>query len=104
MLLGMVRRLEKWFKGYDDAPLWLCFCRLIFAVSALSLIVLFFGPAIFGGDQLGFLLYQDWVLTHAGFLYRIVIVVTFTLTVISGIPTFLYEKKKMKEMKNEVRV
>jgi hypothetical protein len=94
----MVRRLEEWFKGYDDAPLWLCFCRLIFAVSALSFIVLFFGPAIFGGDLLGFLLYQG-ALTHAGFPYILVIVTTFILTVISGIPTFLYEKKKMKEMK-----
>ena len=99
MLVEMVRRLEEWFKGYDDAPLWLCFCRLIFAVSALSFIVVFFGPAIFGGDQLGFLLYQEWTLTNIGFIYIIVIVTTFILTVISGIPTFLYEKKKMKEMK-----
>jgi len=99
VLVGMVRRLEEWFKGYDDAPLWLCFCRLIFAVSALSFSVVLFGPAIFGGDQLGSLLYRDWALTHAGFPYILVIVTTFILTVISGIPTFLYEKKKMKEMK-----
>jgi hypothetical protein len=92
----VVKRLGEWFKGYDDAPLWLCFCRLIFAVSVLSFIVLLFGPAIFGGDLIGFWMYQDWSLTHAGFLYIVVIVVTFTLAVISGIPTILYEKKKMK--------
>jgi len=96
VLVGMVRRLEEWFKGYDDAPLWLCFCRLIFAVSALSFIVVFFGPAIFGGDLLGFLLYSDWALTNIGFIYILVIVTTFILTVISGIPAFLYEKKKKK--------
>jgi uncharacterized protein YneF (UPF0154 family) len=99
-----VKRLKEWFRGYDDAPLWLCFSRLIFAVSALSLIVLFFGPGILGGDLIGFWMYQDWFLTRAGFLYIIVIVVTFTLAIISGIPTFLYEKKKMKQMKNSVKV
>jgi phosphotransferase system glucose/maltose/N-acetylglucosamine-specific IIC component len=94
-----VKRLGEWFRGYDDAPLWLCFCRLIFALSALSFIVSFFGPLILGGDLIGFLMYQ-WSVTHAG-LYIIVIVVTFTLALISGIPTFLYEKKKMKLRKNE---
>lgn len=94
MLPRIVKRLAEWFKGYDDAPLWLCFCRLIFAVSALSFIVLFFGPAIFAGDVIGFWMYQEWSLTHAGFLYIVLIVITFILTVISGIPTFLYEKKK----------
>jgi predicted small integral membrane protein len=96
-----VKRLKEWFKGYDDAPLWLCFCRLIFAVSTLAFIVSFFGPAILGGDLIGFWMYQKWSLTHAGFLYIIVIVVTFTLAVISGIPSFLYEKKKMKLRENE---
>lgn len=92
MLVGMVRRLEEWFKGYDDAPLWLCFCRLIFAISALSCSISFFGPAILGGDLISFWLYQEWALTNIGFLY--ILVTTFILTVISGIPTFLYEKKK----------
>ena len=96
-----VKRLGEWFKGHDDAPLWLCFCRLIFALSILSFIVSFFGPAIFGGDLIGFWVYQEWSLTHIGFLYMITIVVTFTLAIISGIPTFLYEKKKTKRMKNE---
>lgn len=101
MLPKTVKRLREWFRGYDDAPLWLCFCRLIFAVSALAFTVSLFGPAIFGGDLIVFWMYQDWALTDAGFLYIIVIVVTFTLAIISGIPTFLYEKKKMKLRKNE---
>ena len=92
----MVKRLGEWFKGRDGAPLWLCFCRLVFAVSALSFVVSFFGPAILGGDLIGFWTYQDWSLTHAGFLYIVVIVVTFALAVISGIPTFAYERKRMK--------
>ena len=94
----IVKRLGEWFKGYDDAPLWLCSCRLIFAVSVLSFIVSLFGPAILGGDVIGFWMYQDWCLTHAGFLYIVVIVITFTLALISGIPTILYEKKKMKQI------
>jgi len=92
----IVKRLKEWFKGQDGAPIWLCFCRLIFAVSALSFIVSFFGPAIFAGDMIGFWMYQEWTLTHAGFLYILVIVATFTLALVSGIPTFLYERKKMK--------
>jgi hypothetical protein len=95
-----MERLGEWFKGYDDAPLWLCFCRLIFAVSSLSFIVSLFGPAILGGDVIGFWMFQDWCLTHVGFLYLVVVVVTFTLAVISGVPTILYEKKKMKQIKN----
>jgi phosphotransferase system glucose/maltose/N-acetylglucosamine-specific IIC component len=92
----MVKWLREWFKGYDGAPLWLCFCRLVFAVSALSFIALFFGPAILSGDMIGFWMYQEWTLTHASFLYILVVVATFTLTVISGIPTFLYEQKRIK--------
>jgi hypothetical protein len=91
------KRLEAWFKGDDGAPLWLCACRLIFAVAALAFIGAFFGPAILSGDLIGFWLYQSWVVTHAGFLYVVVIVVTFTFAVISGIPTFLYEWKRLKE-------
>jgi len=100
VLPKIVKRFEEWFRGYDGAPLGICFCRLIFVVSTLAFIVSFFGPAILGGDLIGFWMYQEWSLTHAGFLYIIVIVVTFTLTVISGIPTFLYEKRS-KPMKNE---
>jgi type VI protein secretion system component VasK len=96
----MVKRLAEWFRGYDDAPLWLCFCRLVFAVSVLSSIVSFFGPAILGGDLIVFWMYQDWSLAHAGFLYVVAIVVTFTLAVISGIPTILFERKKMRRMKD----
>lgn len=46
-------------------------------------------------------MFQDWALTHAGFLYIAVIVVTFTLAVIFGVPAFLY-KKRMKPIENEV--
>lgn len=100
----IVKQLAEWFKGYDDALQWLCFCRFIFAVSVLSFIVLFFGPAILGGDLIGFWMYQDWTSTHAGFLYIVVIVVTFILAMISGIPTLLYEKKKMKQAENKDEV
>lgn len=101
MLSKTLQRLREWFKGHDDAPLWLYFCRLIFAVSALAFIVSFFGPAVLGGDIMGFWMYQEWSLTNAGFLYIVVIILTFTLAVISGIPTFLYEKKRMKPVENE---
>jgi hypothetical protein len=97
VLPTIVKRLGEWFTGYDDAPLWLCFCRLIFAVSALSFVVWSFGPAVLGGDLIGFWIYQQWSLTHAGFLYIAVTVVTFALAVISGIPTLLYERKKLKK-------
>ena len=96
-----VQRLKEWFRGYDDVPLWLCFCRLIFALSALSFIISFFGPAILWREVIGFWVFQDWALTHAGFLYIAVIVVTFTLAVIFGVPAFLY-KKRMKPIENEV--
>ena len=98
MLRKMVMRLKEWLKGHDDAPLWLCFCRLIFAVSVLSFVILFFGPAILGGDLLGFWMYQDWSSTHVGFLYVALIVITFALALISGIPTFVYERKRMREL------
>lgn len=98
------KRLGEWFRGYDDAPLWICFSRLIFAVSSLTFIVSFFGPAILVGDLIGFLAYQEWIiLTHASLLYIVVIVVTFVLAVISGIPTILYEKKKMGKSNEKAR-
>jgi hypothetical protein len=94
----IMKQLKEWFKGYDDAPLWLCSCRFIFAVATLSFIVSFFGPAILSGDLIGFWLYRNWTVTHAGFLYTVVTVVAFTLAVISGVPTFVYERKRMKEL------
>ena len=95
-----VKRLREWFKD-DDAPLWLCFWRFVFAVSSLACVVTFFGPAILVGDVIGFFAYQEWIFTHAHFVYIVAVVVTFTLAVISGIPAILYEKKKM-EKSNEV--
>ena len=92
-----MKRLEAWFKGYDDAPWWLCACRLIFAVTYLAFIVSFFGPAILSGDPMGFWLHQYWAVTHGGSLYTVAIFVTFTLAVISGIPSIVYERKRMKE-------
>ena len=92
------KRLGEWFKGYDDAPLWICFARFIFAMSSLALIVSFCGPAILVGDLIGFMAYQEWIiLSHASFLYIVAIAVTFILAVISGIPTILYERKKMEK-------
>jgi hypothetical protein len=44
-------------------------------------------------------MHQNWAVTHADFLYVIVTVATFTFAVISGIPTFLYERKRLKEFK-----
>jgi predicted small integral membrane protein len=96
-----VKRLKDWFKGYEEAPVWLCFCRLIFAVSTLAFIVLFFGPAILSGDVIGFWMYQHWALTYAGFQYIVVIVISFTLAVISGVPTFLYKHRRMRQAENE---
>jgi len=80
---------------------WLCFCRLIFAVSTLAFIVLFFGSAILSGDVIGFWMYQHWALTYAGFQYIVVIVISFTLAVISGVPTFLYKHRRMRQAENE---
>jgi len=95
----IAKRLRDWFMGYDDAPLWLCFCRLIFWVSSLACILSFCGPAILvEGDLIGVWAYQEWVRTDISFFYTyiVVVLVTFTLAVISGIPTFLYEKNMEK--------
>ena len=51
--------------------------------------------------MIGFWMYQEWTLTHAGFLYILVIAATFTLAVVFGIPTSLYEREKMKIAQNE---
>ena len=91
-------------RGYDGTPLWICFCRFVFAVSALAFIVSFFGPAVLGADLIGFLAYQEWILTHASFLYMVVIVVTFTLAVISGFLTIIYEKKMAKSNEKETEL
>lgn len=99
MLSKMVGRLKDWFKGYEEAPAWLSFCRLVFAVSTLVFILLFFGPAILSGDVIGFWMFQGWGSTYAGFPYMVIIVVIFMLAVISGIPTLLYEWKRMNELK-----
>jgi len=101
LLSKTVKRLKDWFKGHEEAPAWLRFCRLVFAVSTLAFIVLFFGPAIISGDVIGFWMYQHWALTYAGFPYIAIIVATFMLAVISGTLTFLYERKRMKEL-NEI--
>lgn len=98
MLTKVVKRLKDWFKGYDEAPLWLCFCRLIFAISTLAFIISLFGPAILGGDVIGFWVYQHWTLTYAGFPYIVIIVTTFMLAILSGIPTIRYERKRMREL------
>ena len=99
----IVRRFKEWFT-YDDAPLWLCFCRFIFVVSFLAFILSFCGPAILVGDPMGCLAYMEIILrTDISFfyIYIIIVLVTFTLTVISGIPVIRYEKKKMKKEINE---
>ena len=96
---NMLRRLKVWFKGYEEAPLWLCFCRLVFAVSTLALIVLFLGPAILSGDVMGFWAYRHWALTFVGLPYIVFVVATFIIVVISGVPTFLSERKRMEESK-----
>jgi hypothetical protein len=101
VLPKIVKRFEEWFRGYDGAPLGICFCRLIFVVSTLAFIVLFFGPAILSGDVIGFWMYQHWALTYAGFQYIVVIVISFTLAVISGVPTFLYKHRRMRQAENE---
>lgn len=99
MLSKTVKRLKEWYKGYDEAPAWFRFCSLVFAVSALAFIVVLFGPAILGGNIIGFWVYQNWALTFAGFPYIVIIVVTFMLAVISGIPTLRYQFKKMRKLK-----
>ena len=90
-----MKRLREWFKD-DDAPLWLCFCRLVFAVSSLACVLIFCGPAILVGDVIVFFAYQEWIFTHthAHLVYIVAVVVTFTLAVISGIPAILYERKE----------
>lgn len=100
MLSKTVKRLKEWYKGYDEAPAWFRFCSLVFAISTLAFIAVLLGPAILiGGNVVGFWGYQDWALTYAGFPYIVIIVVTFMLAVISGIPTFRYERKRMRELK-----
>jgi len=42
-------------------------------------------------------MYQDWALTYAGFTYIVIIIATFTLAVVSGIPTLRYEWKRMRQ-------
>jgi hypothetical protein len=92
-------RLKEWFKGYEEVPAWLAFCRLVFAVSILAFIVLFFGPALLSGNVLGFWLYQGWVFTYAGFPYIVITVAAFMIGTISGIPVFWFEWKRIKELK-----
>jgi len=98
VLSKTIKRFKEWFKGYEEAPLWLSFCRLIFAVSTLAFIVLFFGPAILSGDVIGFWMYQHWSLTYVGFPYIAIIVATFLLALIFGIPTFMHEWKRIEEL------
>jgi hypothetical protein len=92
-----VSRLKEWYRGYEEYPAWLRFRSLVFAFSILAFIIVFFGPAILGGDVLGFWMYQREV--QFSFLYLVVIVVTFVLAVVSGIPIFRYEFRRMKELK-----
>lgn len=33
----IVKKLEEWFKGFGDAPLWVRSCRFIFAVSVCAI-------------------------------------------------------------------
>jgi len=42
-------------------------------------------------------MYQDWALTYAGFTYIVIILATFMLAVVSGIPTLRYEWKRMRQ-------
>ena len=100
--MSRLKRLREWL-GYDDGPLWLCFCRFVFAVSSLACVLTFCGPAILVGDVIVFFAYQEWIFSHAHahLVYIVAVVVTFTLAVISGIPAILYEKRKM-EKSNEV--
>jgi phosphotransferase system glucose/maltose/N-acetylglucosamine-specific IIC component len=67
----------------------------------MSFLISFFGPAILSGDVIGFWMYQHWSLNYAGFQYIVVIVISFMLAVISGVPTFLYEHRRMRQAENE---
>jgi len=89
--------LKDWFRGYDEAPTRIRFLRVIFAFSALSFIISCFGPAISSGEIIGFWMYQDWALTHAGFTYIVIIIATFMLATVFGIPTLRYEWKRMRQ-------
>lgn len=66
-------------------------------MSALSFLILFFGPSILTGDLIAYWLYSSWWSTNVSFPFIVVIVITFMLALISGIPTFLYERKKIKK-------
>jgi hypothetical protein len=89
-----VSRLKEWYRGYEEYPAWLRFRSLVLAFSILAFIVVFFGPAILGGDVLSFWMYQTEV--QFRLLYLVVIVVTFVLAVVSGIPILRYESRRMK--------
>jgi uncharacterized membrane protein YcjF (UPF0283 family) len=95
----MVIRLRDWFRGYDEAPARIRFLRVVFAFSTLAFIISLFGPAILSGAVIGFWMFQDWALTYAGFAYIVVIIVTFMIAIVSGIPTLWYEWKRMRQSK-----
>ena len=79
------------------------FLQVYFSGVIFSLHSLVLWTAILVGDPIGFMAYQEWVQTDINFfyIYIVVVLVTFTSAVISGIPTILYEKKKM-EKSNEL--
>jgi predicted small integral membrane protein len=89
--------LKDWFRGYDEAPARIRFLRVVFAFSALAFIISFFGPAILSGEIMGFWMYQDWALTYAGLTYIVIIIATFMIAIVSGIPTLRYEWKRMRQ-------
>jgi len=101
VLPRIIKRLKESFRLWKDEPKWLWFCRLVFLLSAFSFLVSFFGPGILSGDLIAFWLYSNWSLTSVGSPFIVVIVVTFLLVVISGIPTFLYERKRIKELRRK---
>jgi phosphotransferase system glucose/maltose/N-acetylglucosamine-specific IIC component len=70
---------------------------VVFAFSTLAFIISCFGPAILSGEIIGFWMYQNWALTYAGFTYIVIIIATFMIAIVSGIPTLRYEWKRMRQ-------
>jgi hypothetical protein len=94
MVSKTVKRLKDWYKGYGEYPEWFRFCSLVFAFSSSTFIIWFFGPAILGGDVIGYWMYQSQALSAVGSPYIVILVATFMIAVISGILIFRYEWKR----------
>jgi hypothetical protein len=95
----IIKRLKAWYRGYGEYPEWFSFCSLIFAFASLTFIIWLFGPYLLNGDAISYGIYQSLVVSAAGSLYIVILVVTFIITVISGIPIFWYEwMKRMRKI------